>query len=394
MDSSATDPIAARRGDADWLSLALIDARNHTLRWLTAFDAAGSARAEPEGGVVTPLWLAARAGWWSEYWITRNVQSQRGEACDTTLPRLASIEPAIAGVFDAVVDHDLALPDIGTVRAYLAESLEAVLELMQRAGDDDAALYFYRLALLHEDRIGEVLAAAAQSAGLKDAPWLAQPSRVEREALWLPAQRFELGARRGGLVCANERWAHDVTLPECEIDAQAVSWARYVEFADDGGYDESHWWSDRGWAWAQQTQRRAPRYVEQVRGGVIVQRQGQLQRVGAHQAAVHVSRHEAQAWCAWAGRRLPTEVEWELAACTATSRGFVCGDVIEWVAGSARGWPGYTPLPGDLDPLFDGAAVQRGASWMSPPRLLQPKQRRFVAPQADAVFGGFRSCAR
>ena len=398
MTPAVDDPVAARRGDADWLSLALIDARNHTLRWLAAFEDARCSRAAPAEDIAPPLWLAARTGWWSEYWVTRNVQAQRGESCDPTLPRLASIEPAIADLFDAapgrIVPTDAVdLPDVDTVRAYLTEALEAVLDLLRGAGDGEAAMYFYRLALLHEDRTGEALAAAAQAAGLSSAPWLLQPARAEREALWLPAQRADLGAPPGGLVCANERWLHTVALPEFEIDAQAVNWARFVEFADDGGYDDARWWSADGWAWVQQVQRCAPRYVEQLRGGVIAHRQGRVQRAGAHQAALHLSRFEAQAWCAWAGRRLPTEAEWELAACSAASRGFVWGDVVEWVADTARGWPAYAPLPGDLDALFDGAAVQRGASWLSHPRLRQPKQRRFVAPADDAAFCGLRSCA-
>ena len=126
-----------------------------------------------------------------------------------------------------------------------------------------------------------------------------------------------------------------------------LSWARYAEFVADGGYDDAQWWSPEGWAWVQAEGRRAPRYVEQMRQGVLVQRQGQMQRVGAAQAAVHVSRHEAQAWCRWAGRRLPTEPEWELAALTGASRGFVFGDVFEWTGGSARAWPGGDgTLPG------------------------------------------------
>ena len=220
-------------------------------------------------------------------------------------------------------------------------------------------------------------------------------ARGPREPLWFGAQRFMLGSEPGGLVPPNERWAHEVQLLEFEIDAQVVSWARYAEFVADGGYDEAQWWSDEGWAWVQAEGRRAPRYVEQMRQGVLVHRQGQLQRIGAAQAAVHVSRHEAQAWCRWAGRRLPTEPEWELAALNGASRGFVFGDVFEWTGGSARAWPGggatlpgFAPLP---EPGRCG--VQRGASWMSRARCKHPRARRFVAPHRDEMFCGFRSCA-
>jgi formylglycine-generating enzyme required for sulfatase activity len=217
---------------------------------------------------------------------------------------------------------------------------------------------------------------------------------IQREALWLPAQTFDLGSAPGGLVPAPERWAHPVALPEFEIDAQAVSWARFLEFAEDGGYDDPAWWDSAGWAWAQDAQRRAPRHVEQLHQGVVLQRQGRLQRAASGQAAVHITRHEAQAWCRWAGRRLPTEVEWELAACTAAARGFVWGEVLEWTGGSARGWPGHTALPGDLDPLpAAGGAVLRGACHATPGRAAHPKARRIVAADEDTLFCGFRSCA-
>ena len=182
---------------------------------------------------------------------------------------------------------------------------------------------------------------------------------------------------------------------EFEIDAQAVSWARFAEFAADGGYDEASWWTPEGWAWVQAEARRAPRYVEQMRQAVLLHRQGQLQRVGAAQSAVHVSRHEAMAWCRWAGRRLPTEPEWELAALSGASRGFVWGDVFEWTGGSARAWPGGgAALPGFAPWPEPGACgVLRGASWMTRARCKHPRARRFAAAQRDELFAGFRSCA-
>jgi ergothioneine biosynthesis protein EgtB len=397
------DPVRMRCAGADLLSLALIDARNHTLRWLSAFEP-HLASLEPSAVVDPPLWLVGHAAWFQEYWVSRNVQRQRGEATDTTRLRLASIEPRADDWFDPAC-HDrlqrwrLQLPDAAALRQYLAETLEATLDLLAGAEDSDAGLYVYRLALLHEDRLSEALAVAAQAlqlpAAAAEAPWLPRPARGAREPLWFGAQRFKLGSEPGGLVPPNERWSHEVQLLEFEIDAQAVSWARYAEFVADGGYDDAQWWTGDGWAWVQAEGRRAPRYVEQMRQGVLAHRQGQLQRIGAAQSAVHVSRHEAQAWCRWAGRRLPTEAEWELAALTGASRGFVFGDVFEWVGGSARPWPGggaslpgFAPLP---EPA--GCGVLRGASWMTRVRCKHPRARRFVAAWRDELFCGFRSCA-
>ena len=229
--------------------------------------------------------------------------------------------------------------------------------------------------------------------------WPIWPSRVRREPLWFGAQRVNLGTPRGGFVPDNERWAHDEPVPEFEIDSQPVQWSQYVEFVDDGGYDEPRWWSQAGWGWLERQQRRAPRYVEQMGRAVLAQRAGQLQRVASAQAVAHVSWHEADAWCRWASRRLPTEPEWEIAATTGVSRGFVWGDVHEWMAGRATRWSDEPPSPAPpWGGALHGAAlrslrVTRGGSVMTVPRLKHPKARTFCCPEHDAAFVGFRSCA-
>ena len=395
------DPQAIQHAGRDLLSLALIDARNGLLLRLAADESPPALR------------LALRAGWYADRWICRHVQRQRGEACDPSAPRLAGIEPRA----DAWAANVGELPTPEALRGYLAETLEITLDLlaaMPAAAESDAALYFYRQALLHEDRLGEALAERLHAG--------APPARAERPPLWLPAQCWTLGSvdvRRGdgadgaggaggaggapgnGLVPHNQRWAHAVAVPEFEIDAQVVNWARYVEFAEDGGYDRSELWSDAGWAWVQAQGRRAPGQVEQFHGAVLVQRghgaSAMLARAAASQPAMHVSRFEAQAWCRWAGRRLPTEPEWEGAATAGARRGFLWGDVFEWVVGSARAWPGAGAVPpGCLDaPPAEGAAVGvlRGASFATRQRRAYPQARRYAPPAQDTMFCGFRSCA-
>jgi ergothioneine biosynthesis protein EgtB len=397
------DPLRIREAGADLLSLALIDARNHTLAWLAAFEPHLDKLAAASD-VDPPLWLVGHAGWFQEYWVARHVQRQRGEAAHASALRLASIDPLSDAVFDPGAQPRaqrwaLTLPDAQDLRQYLADTLETTLDLLGSADDNDAGLFVYRLVLRREDQIGEALAAAAQALQLPttgaESPWPPRAARAARDALWFGAQRFMLGSTRGGFVPANERWAHEVSVLEFEIDAQALSWARYAEFVADGGYDDASCWSPQGWAWVQAEGRRVPRYVEQMRQGVLAQRHGQMQRVSAAQAATHVSRFEAEAWCRWAGRRLPTEVEWELAACGGNSRGFVFGDVFEWTGGSARGWPGHEACVPGFAPLPAAGAlgVQRGASWMTRARWRHPRARRFAAPQRDDMFCGLRSCA-
>jgi gamma-glutamyl hercynylcysteine S-oxide synthase len=373
------DPRAIREAGRDWLSLALLDARNHLLARLARDESPAALR------------LALQAGVYQEHWIGCHVQRGRGEACDPHGVRLAGLEPAVQGWL--APQGPLPTPD--AVRGYLGATLEVTLDLLAGTAEGDAALHFFRQSLLHEDRLGEALDALRPHAG--------PPARAVRSPLLFGARPWTLGdTPAAGWAPGHERGRLDTAVPEFEIDAQAVNWAQVVEFADDGGYDRAELWSDTGWAWVQAVQRRAPLHVEQLRGGVLVQRApaqaGQpasLHRAAPGQAAVHVSRHEAQAWCQWAGRRLPTEPEWDIAARTGASRGFVWGDVFEWVAGSARHWPGAPPpAPGTLDPPPPpGWGVLRGASFATRPRWHHPQARRFVPPDSDTMFCGFRSCA-
>lgn len=388
------DPRAIRRASAELLSLALMDSRNLTLRWLAVFESRGAIALAGSG--PSALWLAARAGWYQERWIARNLQRARGDQADLDAACLSSIEPRADGWFEP----EGRLPDPLTLRDYLAQTMETTLDLLASTAPDDTDLHFYRAALLHEDRIGEAMAECAAGLqlpleGTPPPPWASLRARVDREPLWLPAARLRLGSERGGFVPDAERWAEEIAVPEFEIDAQPVNWARFTEFMEDAGYARRELWTPEGWAWVQQRARRAPRDVEQVQGGVLVRRHGHLQRAAAAQPVLHLSRHEAEAWCRWAGRRLPTEPEWELAALSAGNRGFVWGDVFEWAAGSARPWSGFAATAGSVEPMppRGSMGVLRAASFMTPARQHHPKARRFLAPHADHAFAGFRSCA-
>jgi iron(II)-dependent oxidoreductase len=309
--------LLAREGGADWLSLALMDARNRTLAWLAVFEGTAA--------LSQALQLAAP-----------------GQA------------------------------DIASARAHLAATMEAALE--QLDGDDDEALAPYRAALHHEDRLVIELTELAQAQGVAAATALLPPQQLlaRRPPLWFPAQEMVAASPRGWRPANEAGDDHDDAVPEFEIDAEAVSWQQYVEFMADGGYDDPQWWSDAGWAWVQATQRRAPRDVEQWRHGVLLQSFGRPVRASLAAPVMGVSRHEAEAWCRWAGRRLPAGVEWQVAAAQGASRGFIAHQVSEWVL---------------------GRALQRGVPWFAPRRLAHPALRSAVAAERDDGFYGCRSCA-
>jgi gamma-glutamyl hercynylcysteine S-oxide synthase len=421
--SVATDPQLInspfmRSAGRELLSLALMDARNHTLQLFSQYQQAleESGFSVPHLGILNPpLWELGHIGWFQEWWIGRNLQRALGTRCEPAHARLASIEPEADLWWDSGrVPHDtrwsLGLPDVDHIKAYLLDTLESTLELLDKAGDDDQALYFYRLCLFHEDMHCEAFAYTAQTLGLplhKSLQAAYTPGAVAaREPLLIPATRWQMGYRQAGanpgFAFDNETPDHVVDVPGFEIDAQPVSWSQYVEFVGDGGYDQAEFWHPEGWQWLQKLAvtegRRGPRYVDQIgvsSGAVIQNRFGHATRMQGGQPAMHMSWWEADAWCRWAGRRLPAEVEWELAAHTASRRGFRWGDVWEWTATTFRPYPGFAagPYADYSQPWFGTHKVLRGGSFATRARMKNPVFRNFYRPERDDVFCGFRSCA-
>jgi ergothioneine biosynthesis protein EgtB len=401
-----------RRASRERLSLALIDARNHTLQLLDRFEQAlgPDLFMEARPDAVPPLWTAGHIAWLAEFCIARNPQRALGLRSAPEGVRLASVDPDADGWFDprlapAADRWSLALPELSVLKGYLLETLETTLELLEHAPEEDDALFFFRMALFHEDWRSEELLQLAQSAGVA-MPMQLPPGAAGRPELLLPATRVTLGWSDASFALDVERGHEVVALPEFEIDAQPVTWAQYVEFIDDGGYDREELWSPEGWRWLQQEAalegRRGPRHVEQIgvaSGAVLQGFFGKAMRMGGSQPVMHASWWEADAFARWAGRRLPTEAEWEIAALQGARRGFRWGDVREWTAGTLRPWAGYRAEAwsalAELDPqaLFGRARVQRGASFATRARMKEPRARHWALPGRDDAFVGFRTCA-
>lgn len=417
---SHVDSTSMRQAGRDLLSLALMDARNHTLHLATQLEASLGAKAwlvPPQPGLAPPLWTLGQVGWFQEWWIARNLQRHRGAKADPTTLRLASIDPQADHWFKPVSNAPegrwaLTLPELGAIKTYLLDTLEATLELLEKTPDEDEALYFFRLALFHEDMQGEALITLAQALDLPLGLTLPGPAPT-RAPILVPATRWTMGIAAGaGFVFDNEQPAFELHLPEFEIDAQAVCWAQFVEFVDDDGYDREDLWTAQGWKWLQGKAaaegRRGPRYVDQIgvaSGAVMQTRFGKPMRMLGTQAATHLTWFEADAWARWAGRRLPAEVEWEAAAHTAASRGFRFGDVWEWTGSSFRGYQtgqsgangqdGFKagPWADYSQPNFNTHKVLRGGSFATRARLKSAKFRHFGLPESDEMFCGFRTCA-
>lgn len=377
----------ARRAGRETLAQLLRRTRARTLRLAQAFEAAlGPALAVPQSPELNPpLWELGHIAWFADRWVTRQPahQRERGARADPTAT-LAPARQAARGLdADALYDsstvpHDarwsLPLPDLAATRADLQASLDETLALLARAPDTDDGLYAFRLALFHEDMHGEAWCYMAQVLDI-DAGESAPPAHTAGHAsVSLNAAPWTLGWQGPGFAFDNELGGQSVELAPFDVDAQAVTWARYLPAVDAGAVP-------------------APRYLKHDNGRWWRRAAGQWRALDLSTPACHLSAIEALAWCAWAGRRLPTEAQWEYAAHHAP--GFHWGQVWEWTASPFAPFPGFEPHPyrDYSQPWFDGRPVLKGASWATAPQMRHPRYRNFFTADRCDILAGFRSVA-
>ena len=403
-DASLTLPVPdVRQGLHESLATALVASRADTLSTFAAYQRAWpDLRVPLRAELNPPLWELGHIGWFQEYWIARNPERTRGERADPEAPRPGPLRSGADALYNSSqVPHDtrwqLLLPGAGATQDDLASQLNSSLALLRQAGSTDAELYFFRLALLHEDMHHEAALYMARSLGIpiEDRRWRAQPLPAPGDPLAIGACDWVLGSTPGaGFAFDNELPGCTLALRPFEIDRQAVRWQEFLPFVQAGGYDDPRWWSEAGAHWRAAQSCAGPRYLRRAAADWERWRDGTWGRLDPQEAASHLTLHEAEAWCRWAGRRLPTEAEWECAACSAPEA-FRWGDVWEWTASPFQPFLGFEPHPyRDYSaPWFDGRPVLRGASHCTQPRMRHPRYRNFFPAGRNDVPAGFRSCA-
>ena len=395
----------SRRLSGGALAAALRDSRSRTIAMVVDLDDAQWA--VPEQAGVNPIaWELGHLAWFAEFWILRGPHRLGADGfVDAERPaRIAGPDALYDSARLAHADRwRHRWPDRRTVLATLDAQLEACIAAIPADGDD-AALYWHRLALFHEDMHGEALAWLRAALGWAAPAGLDLPPVGRRESLRIAGGVVRVGrsADEPGFAFDNEREAHSVALAAFEIDSVPVDNAAFAAFVEAGGYDEPRWWPGPAGDWL--VSRRAadrqpgpgrPAHPTRWRraDGVWLERWFDGWRpLDPHRPVLHVSAWEAEAWCRWAGRRLPSAAEWEHAAQSAT--GFDWGrGVWEWTADAFEPYPGFAPGPyrDYSQPWFHNHRELRGGSFAAHQRLHDPRYRNFFMPERCDIFAGFRS---
>jgi iron(II)-dependent oxidoreductase len=365
--------------EGDRLALALADARRRTLAIYSQVDL--SRITVPCIPIVNPpLWELAHIAWFQEHWCLRY---------DADAGRLAKpplLEGADALFNSSLVPHDsrwsLAYAPVERIRAYIDDSLDATLAALARTPEEER--YFFALALLHEDMHGEALLMTLQTMSwpLPASVDLAARARIDAPArdVAFAAGEFEQGTRRDEAEFAfdNEKWAHRVRVAPFAMSDAPVTQGEYAEFVEEGGARVPRHWRRDGDSWL-------VRYFDA------------WEPMDPALPMMQVSLADAQAYCEWSGRRLPTEAEWEFAARSplAAALRHMIGGVWEWTSTPFGPYPGFAadPYREYSEPWFHDHYVLRGGSFATQGRLVHERFRNFYLPHRDDVFAGFRTCA-
>ncbi|GAA2676483.1 MULTISPECIES: ergothioneine biosynthesis protein EgtB [Actinosynnema] len=389
--------------------------------------------------LMSPLvWDLAHIGNQEELWLVRDVGGREPVRAD------------IDELYDAFKHSRAARPELpllgpGEARGYVREVRDKVFDVLERTPLEGARLldgaFAFGMIVQHEQQHDETMLATHQlrtGAPVLHAPPPPPGGPVGPPEVLVPGGPFTMGTSTEAWALDNERPAHQVVTEPFFIDTTPVTNGAYAEFVADGGYRDPRWWSAAGWDHVQRAELEAPRFWS--RSGDAWHRRafGATAPLDPAQPVVHVCFHEAEAYARWAGKRLPTEVEWEKAARfdPATGRSLrypwgdddptpehanlgqrhlspapvgayprgvsplgvhqLIGDVWEWTSSDFLGYTGFEVFPyAEYSQVFFGAdyKVLRGGSFGTDPVAVRATFRNWDYPIRRQVFAGFR-CAR
>ena len=316
----------------------------------------------------------------------------------------------------------LSRPSLEEVRAYRRHVDRRILALLE-AGASARSQEVILLGIHHEQQHQELILTDLKHA-LSRNPLrpayrkpAAPPAGKAQPLRWhaFGAGLREIGHAGAGFAFDNETPRHRVFVEAFELASRPVTNAEYLDFVRDGGYARPELWLSDGFAAASSRGWSAPLYWEERSGAPFVFTLGGLVPLDPDEPVCHLSHYEADAYARWAGARLPTEAEWEVASEGARpDGGFVesgrfhpapspaaqahpaalFGDVWEWTASAYAPYPGFQPLAGSLGEyngkFMSNQLVLRGGSCATPQSHIRRTYRNFFPPDARWQFSGIR----
>jgi gamma-glutamyl hercynylcysteine S-oxide synthase len=404
----------------------------------------------PHSPLMSPLvWDLAHIGNQEELWLLRDVGGR-----DPLLPE--TVDQLYDAFQHARGDRPgLPLLEPRPSRRYVDDVRGRVLDLLERIEMRGSPLlqqgFAFGMIVQHEQQHDETMLATHQlraGAAVLDAPPPPPGSPAPAPEVLVPAGTFVMGTSAEPWALDNERPAHRVDVPAFWIDTDAVTNGQYLRFLEAGGYDDERWWDPAGWAHRVRAGLEAPLFwARDGAGGWVRRAFGRTEPVRPAEPVVHVSWYEADAYARWAGRRLPTEAEWEKAArydpVSGRSRRYpwgdddpnpggtdvidgtvhanlgqrhlrpaeggaypagtspqgvrqLIGDVWEWTSSGFHPYPGFVAWPyREYSEAFfgDDYRVLRGGSFGADPSAVRATFRNWDYPIRRQIFSGFR-CAR
>jgi gamma-glutamyl hercynylcysteine S-oxide synthase len=356
----------------------LSEARERTLELIEPLDNEQLNRVYSP--ILSPLaWDLGHIANFEELWLVQTIADREPMRGD------------LARFYDAIENPrrsrgELPILRDAELRSYMADVRERTLEVLDSVEigpeAEDPLLregFVYEMLLAHEHQHNETMLQLLQMVDRyepvrADLGIAVEPLAEGPKMVGVEGGEHSIGAAAGGFAYDNERSRHPVELAPFEIDRTPVANTAYLDFMEETGAEPPMYWERDG------------------EGGWVSAAMGRRSPIDPGHPVIHVSWHQADAFARWAGKRLPTEQEWE-AACPALQ---TLGQVWEWTSSDFLPYPGFEAFPyREYSEVFFGPQHQvlRGSSWATHPRVVRPSFRNWDLPERSQIFSGIR-CAR